>query len=133
MASPTRVERPLSPHLLIYRPMLTTAMSILHRVTGAALYFGTILLVIWLVSATMGPATFETAQAFFGSIFGRLILFGYTWALLHHMLGGIRHFIWDSGHGFGPEVREWLARLTIGGSLVLTVLVWAAALFGGGV
>ena len=129
MAMPTRAERPLSPHLQIYRPMLTTAMSIFHRITGVALYLGTILLVIWLVAAAMGPATFETAQWFFGSIVGRLILLGYTWALLHHMLGGIRHFIWDSGYGFEAPTREYLAQATIGGSLVLTVVVWAAALF----
>jgi succinate dehydrogenase / fumarate reductase cytochrome b subunit len=121
-------ERPLSPHLQIYRPMLTMVMSILHRITGAALYAGTLLLVWWLVAGATGPAAFATAQAFLGSWFGKLILFGYTWALMHHMLGGIRHFIWDTGRGFGVSERELLAKATIGGSCVLTVLIWAAAL-----
>jgi succinate dehydrogenase / fumarate reductase cytochrome b subunit len=122
------VERPLSPHLQIYRPMLTMMMSILHRITGAALYIGTLLLAWWLLAGATGPEAFATVQAFMGSWFGRLILLGYTWALLHHMLGGIRHFIWDTGRGFGIEEREILAKATIGGSLLLTVLIWAVAL-----
>jgi succinate dehydrogenase / fumarate reductase cytochrome b subunit len=122
------VERPLSPHLQIYRPMLTMAMSILHRITGAALYAGTLLLAWWLVAGASGPGAFQTVQGFMGSWFGRLILFGYTWALLHHMLGGIRHFIWDTGRGFDPVSRELLAKATIAGSLALTLLVWAFAL-----
>ncbi|ODN70271.1 succinate dehydrogenase, cytochrome b556 subunit [Methylobrevis pamukkalensis] len=116
--------RPLSPHLQIYRPMLTMMMSIVHRITGSALYVGTLLLVWWLVAAAAGPAYFEVADGFFGSIVGQLILFGYTWALLHHMLGGIRHFIWDFGHGHGAEARELLAKGTLAGSIVLTILVW---------
>jgi succinate dehydrogenase / fumarate reductase, cytochrome b subunit len=122
------VERPLSPHLQIYRPMLTMMMSILHRITGAALYFGTLLLVYWLVAGASGPKAFETAQWFMGSWFGLLILFGYSWALLHHMLGGIRHFIWDTGNGFGVSEREWLAKFSLIGSCLLTLLVWAVAL-----
>jgi succinate dehydrogenase / fumarate reductase, cytochrome b subunit len=122
------VERPLSPHLQIYRPMLTMMMSILHRVTGAALYVGTLILAWWLVAAATGPGAFATAQAFLGSWFGKLVLFGYTWALMHHMLGGIRHFIWDTGRGFGVNEREWLAKASLAGSLVLTVLIWAVGL-----
>jgi succinate dehydrogenase / fumarate reductase, cytochrome b subunit len=121
-------ERPLSPHLQIYRPMLTMMMSILHRITGAALYVGTLILAWWLVAAATGPGAFATAQAFLGSWFGKLVLFGYTWALMHHMLGGIRHFIWDTGRGFGVEEREWLAKASLAGSLVLTVLIWAVGL-----
>jgi succinate dehydrogenase / fumarate reductase, cytochrome b subunit len=121
-------ERPLSPHLQIYRPMLTMMMSIMHRITGVALYAGTILLVWWLVAGATSPAAFATVQSFMGSWFGRLILFGYTWALMHHMLGGIRHFIWDTGRGFGAIERELLAKATIAGSCLLTVLLWAAAL-----
>jgi succinate dehydrogenase / fumarate reductase, cytochrome b subunit len=119
------VERPLSPHLQIYRPMLTMMMSILHRMTGAALYIGTLILAWWLVAAATGPGAFATAQAFLGSWFGKLVLFGYTWALMHHMLGGIRHFIWDTGRGFGAVEREWLAKASLAGSLVLTVVIWA--------
>lgn len=120
-------KRPLSPHLQIYRPMLTMTMSIVHRITGAALYFGTVLLAYWLIALASGPEAYETAQTLFGSWIGRLVLFGYTWALLHHMLGGIRHFIWDFGLGFGEEEREWLARITLIGGLVLTALVWVIA------
>lgn len=117
-------DRPLSPHLQIYRPMLTMMMSIAHRITGGALYFGTLLLIWWLVAAAVGPEAFATAQWFMGSWIGMLILLGFTWALLHHLLGGIRHLIWDTGHGFEKETLEWFARLTLGGSLVLTVLIW---------
>jgi succinate dehydrogenase / fumarate reductase cytochrome b subunit len=118
------VERPLSPHLGIYRPMLTMMMSIAHRITGAALFFGTLLLTWWLLAAASGPTAYAKVQAFAGSIFGLLILFGYTWALIHHMLGGIRHLIWDTGRGFGPTEREWLTLATIVGSVGLTLLIW---------
>lgn len=115
--------RPLSPHLAIYRPTITMMMSISHRLTGLALYAGTLLLAVWLISAALGDAQFAAVQGFMGSILGRLILLGYTWALLHHMLGGIRHFIWDTGAGLGPE-RYILAWATLIGSLVLTIAIW---------
>jgi succinate dehydrogenase / fumarate reductase cytochrome b subunit len=116
--------RPLSPHLQIYRPMLSMMMSIVHRVTGAALYLGTLLVVVWLVSAAAGPSAFAAAQAVYGSILGQLVLFLYTWALVHHALGGVRHLIWDTIHGFGPRERELLYRATLGGSIGLTLLIW---------
>lgn len=116
-------NRPLSPHLQIYRPMLSMMMSIVHRITGAALYFGTALVVIWLVSAAAGPSAFAAVQSIYGSLFGQIVLFGYTWALVHHAIGGVRHLIWDVGRGFGPE-RELLYRLSLGGSIVLTVVIW---------
>ena len=120
-------ERPLSPHLQIYKPMLTTMMSIVHRMTGAALYIRTTLLAWWLVAAASGPEHFALINGLAGSIVGKLVLFGYTWALIHHMLGGIRHFIWDTGHGFGLQTIEIMARATIAGSLALTALVWGIA------
>ena len=119
-----RGNRPLSPHLQIYKPILTMVMSILHRITGAALYFGTILLAWWLIAAAAGPSYFDFVNEIYGSIIGRLILFGFTWALVHHMLGGLRHFVWDMGAGFGKEAREWLAKATIIGSVTLTVILW---------
>jgi succinate dehydrogenase / fumarate reductase, cytochrome b subunit len=122
--APAPVERPLSPHLQIYRPALTMMMSIVHRITGGALYFGTLLLAWCLIAAAAGPQAYGTVQWFMESLFGRLILFGYTWALLHHMLGGIRHLIWDLGYGFGPSEREWLTVATLVGSVALTLLVW---------
>jgi succinate dehydrogenase / fumarate reductase, cytochrome b subunit len=122
-----RAERPLSPHLQIYRPMLTMMMSIAHRITGIGLYFGTLLLAWWIVSA-QGLNGYTRFQAFAGSWIGRLILFGYTWALIHHMLGGIRHLIWDTGRGLGPNEREWLAAANLVGSIAITVLLWIIGL-----
>ncbi len=119
-----RIERPLSPHLQIYSPMLTMMMSIVHRITGGALYFGTVLLVWWLLAAASGPSAYATFQSAAGSFLGLIVLFGYTWALIHHALGGIRHLIWDTGYGFGPAEREWLARATLIGSILLTGLLW---------
>jgi succinate dehydrogenase / fumarate reductase, cytochrome b subunit len=110
------------------------AMSIFHRATGIALYFGTLLVAWWLIAAASGPNAYAAVQWFMGSIIGLLILFAYTWVLIHHMLGGVRHLIWDTGHGFGPSEREWLARATIVGSVGLTIVLWAAGylMIGGG-
>lgn len=122
--SKTQTQRPLSPHLQIYRPMLTMMMSIVHRLTGAALYFGTLLVVWWLVALASGPDYFAFVQDIAGSWFGRLVLFGYTWALVHHAIGGMRHLIWDTGRGFDLELVEWMARLNLAGSAVITVVIW---------
>src|SRR6266700_5761245 len=118
------IERPLSPHLLVYRWPLPMAMSIAHRITGAALYFGTLLLAWWLLAAASGPNAYTTFQTVASSFIGRIVLLGYTWALVHHMLGGIRHLIWDTGHGFGPAEREWLAMANLVGSISLTIIIW---------
>jgi succinate dehydrogenase / fumarate reductase cytochrome b subunit len=124
MAETNRVERPLSPHLQIYRPMLTMMMSIMHRITGAALYFGVVLLVWWLTAAAWSEAYFNFVQGFFGSWFGRLMLFGFSWALIHHMLGGLRHFLWDTGRGFNLGLVERLAQINLAGSIILTIVLW---------
>lgn len=123
------IERPLSPHLQIYSPMFTMMMSIVHRITGAALYFGIALFVIWLLAAATSPAAFEVVSNLFGSWLGKIVLLGFTWALMHHALGGIRHLVWDTGAGFGPCAREWSARLTLIGSVALTALIWCAVFF----
>src|SRR5438128_1158614 len=120
-----RSERPLSPHLQIYRLTLTMLMSILHRITGAALYAGTLLVAWWLIAAASGPNAYASVQWFMGTLVGQLILFGYTFILIHHMLGGVRYLIWDSGHGFGANEREWLVRANLVGSIALTLLLWA--------
>ena len=126
-------ERPLSPHLGIYRMTITMAMSIVHRITGGALYFGTLLLAAWLIAAAMGERQFALVSDIFGHPLGKLVLFGYTWALFHHMIGGLRHLIWDTGRGFGPHEREWLAAATLVGSISLTVVIWVVGyLFMGG-
>jgi succinate dehydrogenase / fumarate reductase cytochrome b subunit len=118
------IERPLSPHLQIYRWAWTMTMSIFHRVTGSANYFGTVLVAIWLLAMATSPAAYERVQWFFGSIIGRLILFGYTWSLMHHMLGGVRHLVWDFGYGMEPGTRMNMARFTLVGSVTLTLLIW---------
>lgn len=122
--SDVKSNRPLSPHLTIYKFRPTMAMSIVHRITGGALYFGTILIVWWLVAAASGEDAFETASWFFGSFIGILILMGYSWALFHHALGGIRHFIWDTGHGLSKESSTKFAQMTLIGSLALTAILW---------
>ena len=119
--------RPLSPHLSVYRLIPTMLMSIMHRITGVGLYFGMFLFAWWLFAAASGEAYFDWVNAFFGSFLGRLILFGYTWALIHHMLGGIRHLFWDVGKGLEKETATKMAYATIIGSIVLTVIIWIIA------
>jgi succinate dehydrogenase / fumarate reductase cytochrome b subunit len=117
-------ERPLSPHLTIYRPMLSMMMSIVHRITGAALYIGTLLVAWWLLAAASGPGAYAIFQSAAASFIGRIVLFGYTWALIHHMLGGVRYLIWDTGRGFGAVEREWLLRANLAGSILLAIILW---------
>jgi succinate dehydrogenase / fumarate reductase cytochrome b subunit len=123
-----QAPRPLSPHLGIYRWSWTMTMSIFHRVTGTALYFGTLLVAVWLLAMASGPAAYDRVSWFFGTPVGLLILFGYTWTLMHHMLGGVRHLVWDFGHGMEPGTRMRMAQFTLVGSIGLTVLIWAVAL-----
>ena len=121
-------DRPLSPHLQIYRPQITSVLSILHRLTGVALGVGTIVLVWWLVAAAVGPDAFEGAQGFLGSLFGYLILFGWSWALFYHLCNGIRHLFWDAGWGFDLDILAKTGWLTVGASVVLTVIAWIVGL-----
>ena len=93
-------NRPISPHLQVYKPQLTSVLSILHRITGVALAVGTILLVYWLIAAASGPEAFASAEALIGSWLGRILLFGWTFALYFHLTNGIRHLFWDAGFGF---------------------------------
>ncbi len=102
-------------------------MSIAHRVTGIGLYAGTVLIAAWLVAAASGPAAFDAAQSVAGSILGRLVLFLYSFALLHHMVGGLRHFVWDMGHGYEPQTRMNMAKYSVLVSGGLTLLVWIVA------
>lgn len=123
-----RSTRPLSPHLSIYRLSITMVMSGVHRITGMGLYLGTALVAWWLAAAAMGDGPFAVVQGFFDHWFGRLVLFGYTWALFHHLIGGLKYLIWDFGFGYGPA-RYLMSWLTIGGSLAITAAIWAAVLF----
>ena len=122
--SGARRPRPLSPHIQIYRFMITYVMSGVHRITGAALYFGMMLAAWWLIAAASGPNAYGYFEWFIGSLIGRLVLLGYTWALIHHALGGIRHLLWDLGYGVERSEREFLALASIVGSVVLTLVVW---------
>ncbi|HLJ72399.1 MAG TPA: succinate dehydrogenase, cytochrome b556 subunit [Roseiarcus sp.] len=121
--SPARA-RPLSPHLTVYRWTMTMAMSIFHRITGGALYVGTILLAWYLIALSMDESAFGVVSGFLNSIIGQIILFGFTWALIHHALGGIRHAIWDTGYGMEKPMRDQLACATLIGGVVLTIVVW---------
>lgn len=116
--------RPLSPHLFIYKPIPTMVMSIMHRITGAALYVGTLLVAWWLIAAATSAGAFETANAVFGSLLGQLVLFAYTWVLMHHMLGGIRHLIWDTGAGLEKQTATKIAIALPIASLLLAILIW---------
>jgi len=124
-----KANRPLSPHIQIYRWYLTMIMSIVHRMTGGALYFGTLLLAWWLVAAAAGPEPFAIANRVLGSWLGLLVLFGYSWALIHHMLGGLRHFVWDFGYALGKPARDRIALANLVGSIVLTVALWAIGIW----
>jgi len=121
-------NRPLSPHLQIYRPVISMVMSIFHRITGTMLYLGMIVLAWWLIAAASGPDYFAVAMDWIGSPVGYLILLGLSWAVFHHALGGLRHFLWDTGRGFAIPTVLGLSWATILGSLTLTAIFWAALL-----
>ena len=120
----SKSDRPLSPHLQVYRFQWTMALSILHRITGVALAVGTLLLVWWLVAAASGPEAFATVQGFIGSILGRLLLFGWTLALFYHLCNGIRHLFWDAGYGFELDVAYRSGLAVLGASVALTLITW---------
>ena len=115
---------PTAPHLQVYRPTLTMMLSIVHRLTGVALYLGTVVFVWWLIAVAGGRMAYETFLDAFGSAPGLVVLFGLTWAALHHALGGIRHLIWDTGRAYTYPWREYLARANLIGSLSLTAILW---------
>ena len=117
--------RPLSPHLTVYRWPITMTMSILHRITGGALYVGTLLVAWWLIAAATSESYFLFVDGLVGSWFGLLELFGYTWALFLHLLGGVRHLIWDTGVGLEKHTASQLGWATLIGSVVLTLALWA--------
>lgn len=116
--------RPLSPHLSIYRQEITMVMSIVHRATGVALYAGTVLLAWWLIAAATGPGYHAYVQGLLATVPAKVVLLGFTWALFHHMLGGLRHLIWDTGRAFAPAGTNALGWLTIVGSVILTAAFW---------
>ncbi|MGE0023374.1 MAG: succinate dehydrogenase, cytochrome b556 subunit [Hyphomicrobium sp.] len=128
----SQAERPLSPHLQIYKPEVNMVMSILHRITGGALYAGTLLLVWVLTAAASGPDYFGYVTGLLGTWPGLIVLFGYTWALLHHLVGGLRHFIWDTGRGFDLKTIDLMSWGTLAVSLLLTLAIWGYVLLSAG-
>jgi succinate dehydrogenase / fumarate reductase cytochrome b subunit len=124
-----KANRPLSPHIQIHSWQMTMAMSIVHRATGIGLYFGTALLAVWLIAAAAGPRPFDAVNSLAGSWLGLIVLFGYTWALIHHMLGGLRHFVWDFGFALDKPARDQIAIANLVASVVITVALWAIVLW----
>tara|TARA_R110000824_G_scaffold118960_10_gene271764 strand:- start:21247 stop:21651 length:405 start_codon:yes stop_codon:yes gene_type:complete len=127
MAAPRQVERPLSPHLQIYRFTVTMAMSIIHRITGVGLYLGMALLAWWLIAAATGPEAYAVFLGVAGTWFGKLVLFGFTWALTHHLFSGIRYFFWDAAKGFDLKTADAISWAAAFGGLIATIAIWVAA------
>jgi succinate dehydrogenase / fumarate reductase cytochrome b subunit len=133
MTSPTtKRPRPLSPNIQIYRPQLTSVLSILNRITGIILSGCAVVLVVWLVAAAWGPHAYAPVQAAIASWVGRIVLFGATFAFFLHLCGGIRHLVWDTVHGFELQSIYMSGWAVVVASVVLTVVAWVAgALMGG--
>ena len=124
-------KRPLSPHLQVYRLTLSMIMSGLHRITGLCLVAGMVLLTWWLLAAAAGQNHYGVFEAFATSWIGRLILFGFSWAALHHLIGGLRYLVWDHGIWIENEEREWLILANIVGSIACTILLWVILFLSG--
>lgn len=122
-------HRPLSPHLQVYKPQLTSVLSILHRATGVALAVGTLLLVYWLVAAALGSEAYARAQSVLSSMLGLLFMFLWTWSLFYHLCNGIRHLFWDAGYGFELDVVYKSGTAVVIASFVLTLLCWLIVTF----
>ena len=121
-------NRPLSPHLQVYRLPLTARLSILHRATGVALSLGALYLVAWVVFASSSPDNYARFQAFNTSIVGRIVLGGWLFCLYYHLCNGIRHLFWDAGFGFEIKDAERASWIVIAVAAIATVLSWAVGL-----
>ncbi|HEX4480555.1 MAG TPA: succinate dehydrogenase, cytochrome b556 subunit [Rudaea sp.] len=128
-----QTERPMSPHLGIYRWQLTMTLSIVHRATGVALSVGTLLLCWLVIALAAGADTYDTVRAFCASPIGIVLLVGWTWSLFFHLCNGIRHLVWDIGWGFEIPRAYATGWTVVVASLVLTIAVWAFVLTGGAV
>ena len=122
MADVNRGNRPLSPHLTIYRPQLTSITSILTRITGNALLLGALLIVWWLLAAATSPEAFSVADWVLTSIFGKLMMLGSIWAIWYHTLAGVRHLIWDNAVGLELETAYKLGWFVVVGSVMMTII-----------
>ena len=129
LSSPTaKRARPRSPNVQIYRPQLTSVLSILNRITGVLLSVGAVVLVIWLVAASTGPQAYAAVQGAIASWIGQIVLFGATFAFFLHLCGGIRHLIWDTVHGFELRAVYISGWGVVAASIVLTVAAWVVSL-----
>lgn len=126
------VDRPLSPHLQIYRLPMLALLSITHRATGVALSAATVLLVYWLMALAAGPESYATAQSLLGSVPGLIVLFGLTWSLFYHMCNGIRHLAWDIGYGLEVSTADSTGWMVVIASVVMTLVTWLLAFMMGG-
>lgn len=122
----SQIQRPLSPHLQVYKPQLTSVLSVTHRATGLVLVVGTLFLVWWLLAAASGPDAFSAAQTFWSSWIGRLLLLGWTYALFYHLCNGIRHLCWDAGWGFDLRTAYRSGWAVVVASVALTLIAWIA-------
>ena len=122
------VHRPLSPHLQVYRPQLTSVLSILHRATGIALSVGALYLAVWVIYASASPKTYALFQAFNTSILGRLFLAGWLFCMFFHLCNGIRHLFWDAGYGFELKDAYRSGWIVVGVSAVATLVSWIVGL-----
>lgn len=122
------IRRPLSPHLQIYRPQVSTTLSITHRATGIALAAGTLFFTAWLVAAATSDAAYGAVQWFASSVIGYILLFGWTLSLCYHFLAGIRHLAWDSGRGFDLPTHFRTGYAVLIGTVVLTAAIWVISL-----
>ena len=120
-------QRPLSPHLQIYKPQLTSVLSILHRLTGLALGLGALVIALWVVAAGLGPEAFGSIDRFLGSGFGRMLLFAWSLCLFYHLCNGIRHLVWDAGFGFEISTVYASGKVVVAAAVALTVLAWIVA------
>lgn len=129
----SKVTRPLSPHLSIYRPQITTVLSITHRFTGIALYLGTLLLIAFLCVAAYSPANYVSLHGCLSSIPGQVVLFGWTLSFYFHLFNGIRHLFWDIGKGFELPTAYKSGWTVVILSLLASVASWAIAYSNAGV
>jgi succinate dehydrogenase / fumarate reductase cytochrome b subunit len=128
----SQTNRPLSPHVQIYRRQLTMVLSISHRITGVILCGGALLLAVWLISLASSEQSFASVSAIVGSIPGQLILIAFTLVLFFHLCNGIRHLFWDVGYGFEKGTAHASGKMVLIASVVLTLIIWGAALMNGG-
>ncbi len=119
--------RPLSPHLSIYRWQISMILSILHRITGVGLGIGTLMISYWFISIASGPKSYSTAQWFFDSIFGKILIFGFTLSLVFHLLNGIRHLFWDIGLGFEISTSKKSGWTVVMLTFIFTLIIWLSA------